>query len=51
MQGCTVARQREGLDMLLKIGKGFEVEVTLGSLLLRIGRFERYWNAGGLPTH
>jgi hypothetical protein len=37
--------------MLLKIGKGFELEMTSGSLFVRFGRYERYWNIQGLPSH
>jgi hypothetical protein len=37
--------------MLLKIGKELEIEVTRASLFVRVGRFERYYNASGLPSH
>jgi hypothetical protein len=41
--------------MLLKIGERFELEVDcswwrFGSVYLRAGSFERFWNAYGLPS-
>lgn len=46
--GGTTKRKR---SVLLKIGKGFELEVNMGAVFVRIGRFERYWNTQGLPSH
>jgi hypothetical protein len=37
--------------MTIMIGRGFELEITLGSLFIRMGSFERYWNMQGLPSH
>lgn len=36
--------------MLLRIGKPFEVEVTRGSLYVKVGSFERFYNRMGLPN-
>lgn len=36
--------------MLIKIGTTFELELTLTSLFLRLGRWERFFNAEGLPS-
>lgn len=38
--------------MLIKIGNAFEVEFAgLSSLFIRVGRFERFYNRSGLPSH
>lgn len=37
--------------MTIKVGNGFEVEASFCSLFIRFGRFERYWNLRGLPSH
>jgi hypothetical protein len=36
--------------MLLKIGKGFEMELTRSSVYIRAGSFERFYNRMGLPS-
>jgi hypothetical protein len=37
--------------MLVKLGRLFEVELSCGSVFLRVRRFERFWNRLGLPSH
>jgi hypothetical protein len=37
--------------MLVKLGSAVEVELTRCSLFVRVGRFERFWNRMGLPSH
>jgi len=37
--------------MQIKIGKGFELEVTTGSLFIKLGGWERFYNRQGLPSH
>jgi hypothetical protein len=37
--------------VMIKLGRGFEVEVNLGSLFVRCGKWQRYWNLHGLPAH
>lgn len=38
--------------VLLKIGSRFEIEVTgVGSVFIRCGKWERFYNRQGLPSH
>lgn len=37
--------------MSLQIGTAFTIEIGRQSLFVRIGRFERFWNTMGLPSH
>jgi hypothetical protein len=34
----------------LKVSAWFELEVTRGSLFVKLGRFERFYNTQGLPS-
>lgn len=37
--------------MNLMIGTSFELEVCVGSIFIRAGNFERFWNVYGLASH
>ena len=37
------------LDFPLRISKVFEVEISLGSVYVRLGAFERFYNTMGFP--
>lgn len=37
--------------MLLRIGSLFEIEVNAVSIWIQVGRFKRFYNRLGMPTH
>jgi hypothetical protein len=47
----TAVANQQGADVLIKIGEWFEAEVTTGSVFLKVGSFQRFWNVQGLPSH
>lgn len=38
------------MPLLLRIGAGFEIELSIASVYIRVGAFERFYNRMGLPN-
>ncbi len=37
--------------MQVRIGEWFELELSRKTLFIRVGRFARFYNSLGMPTH